>query len=130
MKVKNVKTNMFYPTMKAWWEGHNFPVLDRNFLPEEVFVCYNGHIAIYSICFYHTDSGLCWIGFPVSNPDVDKETKEGGFSNLLEAVSEYAKQCGYNFMFTTSPIKHVQDILVSSDFNLGDENVNHYLKIL
>ena len=58
MKVKNVKTNMFYPTMKAWWEGHNFPVLDRNFLPEEVFVCYNGHVAIYSICFYHTDSGL------------------------------------------------------------------------
>ena len=130
MKVKNIKTGEFYPTLKSWWEGHNFPVLDINFLPEEVFVCYNGDIAIYAICFYHTDSGLCWVGFPVSNPFVGKETKEDGFEKIMTAVSEYAKQAGYNYIFTTSPIKYVQDILLETGFNLGDSNVNHYLKIL
>lgn len=130
MTVKSILTEDFYGTLKLWWEEHKFPTLDISFLPEQFFVCYNGHVATHAMCVYQTDSGLCWTAFPTSNPLISHETKQGGLDVLMEGVTRYAKEEGYKYIFTTSPVKRVQEALVASGFNLGDENVNHYIKII
>lgn len=129
MEVKLIKTKDFYSTMCEWCEGHNFPVISPSILPEGTFVCYNDlGQKTYSVCFYHTNSGLAWIGWELSNPELSKEEKEGCFNFLLQVVETYAKECDYQIVFTTSNTPPVESLLLSRGFKVGDEDVKHYLK--
>lgn len=130
MEVRIVKTEDFYDTMKQWWEGQNFPPVAPAMLPEITLVCYNGDLPIYSTCFYNTDSNLCWLGWQIANPNAPKELKKGGLKFLFDEVEKYARYRGYMVMFTTSNTPSVEAKLKETKFNLGDENVNHYVKIL
>lgn len=130
MIVKNYKTEDIYDTVVSWWVGHSFPPLSIDFLPTECFIISNEGKQLYAMFFYHTNSNLCWFAFPVSNPDLTKEEKGNGLLKLIEGMTEYAVQNGYKFIFTTSPVKPVQDCLLENGFQLGDVNVNHYVKII
>ena len=131
MKVKLIKTEDFYSTMKEWCEGHEFPVISPSMLPQGTFVCENNEgQETYSVCLYNTDSGIAWLGWELSNPSLSKEEKEGCFEFLFEVVEDYAKKVGYQVLFTTSNTPPVERVLESKGFKIGDTDVNHYLKIL
>lgn len=131
MEIKLIKTEDFYNTMKYWWDGHKFNHVTPSMLPETTFVCLNDEgIPVYSTCFYNTDSNLCWLGWQISNPYVTKESKEGCFDFLIKGIEDYAKEVGYQIVFTTSKTPRVEETLLSRGFNQGDLNVNHYIKIL
>ena len=129
MKVERKYTKDIYRMLEDWWLGNKFQVVSPSILPETTFVCYNDEDEpIYSMCFYNTDSNLCWVGWQLKNPnDVNRE---GGLEFLFKGVEKYAKAMGYHIIFTTSNTPPVENVLVSSDFKVGDTNVNHYLKIL
>lgn len=129
-KVKMYKSEEMYDEICDWWSGHNFPKLPIGFLPEECFVASKQEEDMYAVFLYHTDSQLCWLAFPVSNPKIPYEEREGGLSKLIEAVTVYAKKAGYEFIFTTTPLESVKKALVQNEFAVGDEGVNHYIKIL
>tara|TARA_R110000782_G_scaffold72530_3_gene145237 strand:+ start:70 stop:465 length:396 start_codon:yes stop_codon:yes gene_type:complete len=129
MEVKLIHTETFYNTMKYWWDGHKFGHVSPDMLPMSTFVCFNSDgTPVYSTCFYNTDSNLCWIGWQLSNPYVDKDKREGCFDYLLKEIEEYSKGMGYKIMFTTSNTPPVESLLLSSGFLQGDTNVNHYIK--
>ena len=131
MKVNIIKTQEFYSTMVEWWKVQNFGQVSPSMLPEYTFVCYNDKdIPVYSMCFYHTDSNLCWIGWQLANPEVKKEDKKGCFKYLFEQVEEHAKAWGYQIMFTTSNTPSVEATLKDCNYNIGDTNVNHYIKLI
>lgn len=130
MKFNKVSTKDFYPILEYWWERHHFTAVSRGILPPEVFVVSKGETPIYSMFLYETNSGLCWIAWPLSNPDVSKTEKEGGLDFLIKKVSEYAKEKGFIVSFTTSPVRPVQESLKREGYQEGDVKVNHYLKIL
>lgn len=119
-----------YKKVCEWWKYHNFPILPLDFLPFEAFTISKDEIELYTVFLYVTDSSLCWLTFPVSNPTATFEEKHGAMEQLFKDVGEYAKSEGYKFMFTTSPLPRVQEALIASGFSLGDENVNHYMKLL
>ena len=117
--------------MCEWCDGHNFPKISPSMLPEYTFVCYNNNgDETYSICFYNTDSGIAWIGWELSNPELNKEEKKGCFDFLLEIIEKHSKENGYHIVFTTSDTPPVEDLLKRRGFDVGDTNVNHYLKTL
>ena len=130
MKVVRVRTEDFYGVMRQWWEAHNFPIVAIDVLPVHTFVCYNDKIPVYSCCFYNTDSDLAWIAWQISNPKVPFHMKAGGLELLFEEMEKYAKQLNYLMLFTTSHTPQVVDALQKQNFSLGDENVNHYVKLL
>jgi hypothetical protein len=131
MKVQLIKTKDFYDTMREWWIGQNESQVSPSMLPEGTFVCYNDNdVPVYSMCFYNTDSHLCWLGWQLANPSVTKEDKKGCFEYLFNQVEEYSKQQGYHMMFTTSKTPAVVHTLNKTGFQQGDENVNHYIKII
>lgn len=131
MEVRLLKTKGFYPTMKKWWDGHGFPCVDIYLLPEYTFVCFIRHsVPIYSMCFYNTDSNIAWVGWQISNPDIDMELKKGGLKLLFEEVEKYAIYNNYKALFTTSKHLSVEKTLKDVGYSLGDNNVNHYLKII
>jgi hypothetical protein len=43
-------------------------------------------------------------------------------------MEKYAREKGYYLMFTTSPVKRVQDTLLSLGYNEGDVKVSHFFK--
>lgn len=129
MRVELRTTKDIYSQMKEWWEGHNFPVVNPSLLPHKTFVCYNDNdIPVYSVCFYNTDSNLCWIGWEISNPNVDKSETKGCFAHLFKVVESYAKHLGYDVMFTTTDKKSIEGTLTKQDWYRADENVNHLIK--
>ena len=131
MQVKLIKTEQFYPTMKLWWNGQKEAHVSPSMLPENTFVCYNDkNVPVYSMCFYNTDSNLCWLGWQLANPDVEKEDKKGCFTYLFEEVEKYARYVGYHIMFTTSNTPAVVGTLKKRKFDIGDTGVNHYIKVL
>ena len=130
MIVNKYNTLEVYDKIIDWWKGHNFPPLSIDFLPEECFIISDNNLELYAMFFYHTNSNLCWIAFPVSNPLICKEDKKNGLELLTKGIIEYSKQCGYKYVFTTSPVKIIQETLLKEGFILGDENVNHYIKLI
>ena len=129
MKVKLTKTKDSYKLMKKWWEGHGFPVIEPNILPESTFICYNDkEVPVYAMCLYNTDSDLCWIGWQISNPEVNKDETKGCFDHLFKAIEIYAKHLEYKVILTTSNTPSVVDTLKSNSYMEGDHNVKHYLK--
>jgi hypothetical protein len=131
MQVKKIKTEDFYPTMQKWWDGNKETHVSPSMLPESTFVCFNDKdVPTYSMCFYNTDSNLCWIGWQLVNPEVKKEDKKGCFRYLFEEIEKYARYVGYHVIFTTSKTPSVMGTLESIKFTKGDADVNHYTKIL
>jgi len=131
MKVFKYNTIEFYDTMCEWCKGHNFPEVSLSLMPKNIFVCHSDKgEPIYSICFYYTDSRLCWIGWPVSNPSANKEDKKGGLEFLINKVNKFAKDEGFKVVFTTSNTRAVESALLNSGYGVGDTEVKHYLKEL
>lgn len=130
MKVEQKLTKEIYEMMKDWWLGNNFQVVSPSLLPQTTFVCYNdSDVPIYTMCFYHTDSNLCWVGWQLKNPD-ESVDKAGGLEYLFEAMEKYAKLQEYQVMFTTSNTPPVEKTMLNRNFGVGDKNVHHYIKIL
>lgn len=129
MEVKLIRTESFYDTMRYWWDGHKWAHVSPAMLPETTFVCFNEEgKPVYSMCFYNTDSHLCWLGWQLSNPYLDMKEKEGCFDFLFKEVEKYSKEMGYQVMFTTSKTPVVIDTLKGNGYLEGDINVNHYIK--
>jgi|GEM_PF-3945098 len=131
MRVELTRTKDSYSIISAWWKERNFPIVKPSILSQYTFLCYNDQdIPVYSMCFYNTDSDLCWIGWQASNPFVEKEDKEGCFDYLFKEIEKYAKELEYDTIFTTSNVGPVVDVLKNNNYKEGDEQVNHYLKTI
>ena len=116
----------FYVVMDKWWKEHNFPSMPLDILPQKVFIYNNGSEDTYCCTMYETDSLLAWVAWQISNPNVKSNKDE--LKDIFDAMTVYAKNLGYKLLFTTTKQKTVTDKLLESGFNIGDDNVNHYLK--
>lgn len=128
--IKQTKKD-FYPTYQSMCDKHNFPAFAYPILPETAFACYNdkGEV-LYSIWAYQTDSYLLWLAFPVSNLDIKSENRIGAFDYLISEVEAWAKRKNFMFLFTTTGNESVVNALKNNEFKIGDENVDHYYKII
>jgi len=128
--VKKHSKEEFYDTFCKWLETQKFPLINKEVLPENVFVMYTGEIPAYCIWIYRTDSRLSWLAFPASNKNVAYKKKEGGLRFLINHVCEYLKKKKVLTVITTSGTESVIKALSENDFELGDQSVSHYTKKL
>lgn len=121
----------FYPVYDQWCVLHGFAVINKDWLPENAFVCYTAaNEPIYCIWGWHSDSKVFWTGFPASNLTIPFEDRNTGLDFLLNYIGEYAKNEGYATVFTTSGTDAVIKSLTNNNFLTGDIGINHYFKIL
>ena len=128
---KHNKIDVF-PTYKKWCQEHGFPIMDIQLFPENAFMVYlqenNFDVPLYMVWFWHTDSSMAQVGFPVSNKSISKNKKQGALDFLFNEVSKYAKRKKYLLLFTTSNTESIVDSLKKSGFVYGDQNVSQFLK--
>jgi hypothetical protein len=130
--ITRVKTSDFYPRMKDRCKAYSFPEVSPSMLPEYTLIISDRgtDVELYSVCFYNTDSNLAWLGWELGNHEAPKELKKGALSQLIKGAEAYAKELGYDILFTTSKTKPVIQALRGLGFVEGDTDVNHYLKLL
>jgi hypothetical protein len=119
----------FYETYQNWCAVRKFPAIPIRQI-DTVFVCFNGVNAIYSCFFWNTNSTFGVIGFPLSNPHVPYKDKEGGLEFLFEEISRFAKEGGYEIIWTTSDTPRVIENMIESGFKVADTKVDQYYKRL
>lgn len=128
MKIQLIDLELFYPIVEEWCKGNNFPIVDSGLLSDKVFVCFNDkEKPTHCISVYFTNSGICWIGFPITNPKIDIVEKKECLNYLLQSLVFMINEMGYRYIFTTSKTKTIEDKLQTLGFHIGDSNVNHYI---
>lgn len=128
--VKKHSKEEFYETFCKWLDSQNFPQINKEILPENCFVAYVDEIPCYCIWVYFTDSKLAWIAFPASNKNVSYKKKQGGLDYLINYVCDYLKRKKILTVITTSGTENVIKVLEKSGFEIGDSQINHYIKKL
>jgi len=128
--VKKHSKDEFYDIFSKWLITQSFPLINKEILPENVFVMYTDDIPAYCIWIYRTDSRLAWLAFPASNKNVAYKKKEGGLRFLINHVCEYLKKKKVLSVFTTSGTENVIKALSENGFELGDSSISHYIKKL
>jgi len=127
--VKKNSKEEFYEIFCKWLETQNFPLINKEVLPTNCFVCYADEVPCYCIWMYFTDSKLAWLAFPASNKNVNYNKKKGGLEFLINYVCDYLKRKRIVTAFTTSGTESVISALENTGFEVGDSCV-HYIKKL
>lgn len=128
-KVTVEPKELFYPTYENWCAAREFPAIKISQI-DSVFVCFKGDVAIYSCFFWNTNSAFCVIGFPLSNPHIKYEEKQGGLKFMFDEIARIAKEGGYEIIWTTSDTERVIESMVESGFKTADVKVDQYYKRL
>lgn len=125
--VKKHSKDEFYETFLNWCDLHKFPKIPDITLPENVFVCYKEEVPIYAIWFYHTDSKMSHIAYPISNKKVSYNSRRGGLEFLINEVVKYARRKKIVCLFTTSGTEEVVGTLIKCGFVEADKNVTQFV---
>jgi len=128
-EVVREKLEDFFPIYQTWCQLHGWPSQNIKEL-DQVFVCYNGSIPIYSCFFWRTPSEFAIIGFPFSNPYSEYKVRVGGISFLFDQMLEIIKKDGFRVIWTTSNTERVREALDEVGFEKADLNVDQYYKRL
>jgi hypothetical protein len=129
-QVKKHSKDEFYDIFSNWLISQKFPLINKEVLPENVFVMYVNDVPCYSIWVYFTDSRLAWLAFPASNRNVSYKQKQNGLPLLINHVCDYLKKKKILTVFTTSGTENVISALEQNKFEIGDSGISHYLKKL
>ena len=129
-QVKKHSKEEFYETFCNWLATQSFPLINKEILPENVFVLYSDEVPCYCVWIYYTDSKLAWLAFPASNKNVNYNKKKGGLPYLFNHVCDYLKKKKILTAFTTSSTSAVIEALKNSNFEVGDTNVSHFIRKL
>lgn len=129
IRINLIRTDAFYNTMEVWASQRNFPLPPLSFLPSNTMVAFNKEDEpLYSICIYHTDSEVFWIGWELSNPNSDRGLRKKAVPILLKHIEKYGKAHGYKHIITTSGTPSVEKMLNLASFIKADTNINQYIK--
>lgn len=118
----------FYNTLCDWWIDWNFPIMNIDALPNNIFVVSNQGVDLYAAPVYLSDSDMCWIGFVTGNKNTTRELRKGSLDYLIKYTEEYLRISGRKFIMTVSKTPILKKTFADNDYMLSGENINEYIK--
>ncbi len=128
-KTKRLQLDKFYPIYVEMCKAHDFGIMPIKSI-DEAYGIFEDDKLLYSIFVYPTFSDMALLGFPVSNKAIDSKYREGALDQMFNDLSDIFADRGYRILWTTSATERVIDSLKSTKFQLGDKNVDTYIKVL
>lgn len=131
LNVRRITEND-WDTLKQWWKDWGFEFIpSKDFLPDNgtggLIVEKHGE-PIVSTFMYTTNSGVCALGWPLSNKNYKSEDRAVAVEFLNKACEEMWKAHGGKFLFFWGDNKKYIDCLKQQGFNEGDNNYSHLIK--
>lgn len=122
MEVRPYKVEDYEELFK-WWSKHNWTPLSPDLLPETGYI-----VEGYACCFlYKTDSKICWMGWPISNPETDKELRSQALDLIIKELKQKAVDLDYKIIITTTNLEYLGDRYEKHNFVEGDKNITQYI---
>ncbi len=125
-------TEKDWDTLVSWWKQWEF-----DFVPSKEFLPDNGtgglivekeDVPIASVFMYTTNSGVCALGWPLSDKNYQKEDRKQAMKLLNIACENVWKKHGGRFMFFWGDNKKYNKSLEDIGFVEGDKNYSHLIK--
>ena len=130
INTKCVNKYVVYNRYVGFCKKRDFAIVPLEALPVNIFAGYYNGDVVYMLPIYKTDSDFCVLGFPVSDPDCPREVRDIAKLSIMKFAQKYMKELGFNRMITTSGTAPIVKLLEDTGFQLGDEDINQYVKIL
>lgn len=84
-----------------------------------------------AVFLYPTEgSRVCFLGWPVANPQSNREERNKALNSIIKAAETYARAKGYLFMNTYSSRNSVENRFRKLGYIDGDKNVLQMIKYL
>lgn len=114
-----------YGIIADWWEHHKYPLLSKDFLPENGFLAVENDQPIAAIFLFKTDSTVMHMDFPVTNPKASSEMRHEALKMVTEGAKVLAKELGFKTIFTYSDSTNLINRYESLGFIKCDTGVTH-----
>jgi hypothetical protein len=111
-----------------WFKIRDMPTWPKDHFPKNGFIVGTDTADIAAGFIFATDCAVAWFGFPVTNPEFNKEIRYSALEFLMEVIAKRAKSLGYKLLFTTTAHPGLADLFKRCDFVLGDRDVTQYVK--
>jgi len=123
-----------WPTLVSWWKDWGFKdIPHKDFLPEKGkggFIVEKNNKPIVSIFMYTTNSGVCALGWPLSDKQYKEKDRKQAIELLNMACEKVCKDHGGRFLFFWGDNKKYNQTLIDQGFNEGDYNYSHLIKVV
>ncbi len=125
-------TEKDWDTLVSWWKQWGF-----GFIPSKKFLPDNGtgglmvekeNKPIASVFMYTTNSGVCALGWPLSDKDYKQQDRQQAINLLNVACENVWKKHGGEFLFFWGNNKKYNKSLESIGFVEGDTDYSHLIK--
>ena len=122
-------TSEDYPTLCDWWTKRGWANIPIPTLTSEgvlIFSKKGNPIFAGFLLIHGTD--LVFLEWVVSNPNVEKEERSGGFDKLLQVAEILAKDKGGKFLMHMTNNDKLVEMFKSKNYKVTDENCVHLIK--
>jgi len=99
-----------WDTLVSWWEWWRWPVMPKEFLPENGtggIMIEKNNIPIVAGFVYETNSEVVILEWVISNPKYKGKDRKKAIELLITEVEKRTKELGYKYMFSVGRNKHL-----------------------
>lgn len=118
-----------YTTLCDWWTKRGWDAVPITMLTSEgvLVVSDKGNPIFAGFLLVH-GTDLVFLEWVVSNPNVSKEERSGGFDKLLEVAEILAKDKGGKYLMHMTNNSKLVEMFKSKQYQVADENCVHLIK--
>lgn len=125
--VINLIEEQDYKTLCSWWEFWNFPKPLKDMLPNDgvggLKLTDDNGIDLIAGFLYETNSGIAWIEYIVSNPNIkDRNVRKQAKQEIVLYLSLLAKEKGFKAIFSSLKDKWLIKSFEENGFTKSKEN--------
>jgi hypothetical protein len=123
MKVTPFFAEKHYEDVTTWWKRYDWPVIPLKTLPPAGFI-------VEGVCatwLYELDSNIAMLEWTVANKEVNFLYRSQALNCLIDHVLKYAKDKGYEHVFTTANHPGLIERLQGRGFMVTDKGVTHLM---
>lgn len=119
-----------YDQVKGWWEAHNWPPINADFLPNTGYIIESDGVNVVAGWLYITNSPFGIFEWVISNPKVEKAERREALDMLISAVNKLAVGMGVKCLYTSTEHEGFIGRLESHGYQVTDRKVSNLINIL
>ena len=107
MEIRKL-TESDYETLESWWKAWKWPVIPKDFLPDNGtsgFVVEKEGAMIVAGFVYITNSKAVLLEWIISNPEYREDDRDMAITYFISAIERIVKDWGYKYIFSIGRTK-------------------------
>ena len=133
MLKARILTEEDYDEICEWWEGQNFEIVSRDFLPEKGtcgIMVYKDEVNICAQFLYFTNSGICWTAFTTANHLYREKDRGEAIKLAISETINFARAKGAKAIFTAVTSNNLVNHYKNCGYiNAGEQSTELIIKL-